>query len=119
MTSVSKRAAEDEARYLGRSKLMTRAKSNTKGQEMKTFLPVGFSHTKQFVSKDAPAQQQQDASFYDSSKFTKTRFNEELAASRVGSAVGSKALFEPAVPPKYKNHAAGQPSDWAQTPIPG
>jgi hypothetical protein len=26
---------------------------------------------------------------------------------------------EPVLPPKLKNHAAGQPSDWAGAPIPG
>ena len=56
MTSVSKRAAEDEANYLGRSKLMNRAKSNSKGPiEIKTFQPVGYSNKKMYVSKDAPA----------------------------------------------------------------
>lgn len=56
MTSVSKRAAEEEAHYLGRSKLMNRAKSNSKtASEMKTFKPVGYSNKRMFVSKDAPA----------------------------------------------------------------
>ena len=115
---MSKRAPDDEARYLGRSKLMSRAKSNSKAapKEMKTFQPVGYSNSKNIVSKDAPAQQQQDAAFYHSSQFTQSRFNEEL--SRVSSGV-NKVPFEPGVLPKYKNHAAGQPSDWAQAPIPG
>ena len=55
MTSVSKRAADDEARYLGRSKLQSRAKSISRGGEMKTYMPIGFSNSKKIVSKDAPA----------------------------------------------------------------
>ncbi len=74
---------------------------------MKTYMPIGFSNSKKIVSKDAPAQQQQDASFYDSSKFTKSRFNEILSGSRVSSAVAAKRVFEPTVLPKDKNHAAG------------
>jgi hypothetical protein len=57
LTSVSNRDPDDEARYLGRSKLMSRAKSNSKASSkvMKSFHPVGYSNGKNIVSKDAPA----------------------------------------------------------------
>lgn len=66
--------------YLARSKLMSRAKSNSVSDPeggMKVFQPVGYTKYGRWVSKDAPAQCQQDGSFYDSQKF-QYRFNEEL-----------------------------------------
>jgi len=57
---------------------------------------------------------QQDRSFYDSQKF-KYRFNEDHTSYLKTPSV----KYEPALPPKQKNHAAGVGSDWACKPIPG
>jgi hypothetical protein len=62
-------------------------------------MPVGFSSKKMFISKDAPAQHQQDASFYDASKFV-YRFNETLESTP--SRAPTRVPFDPntSLPPK-------------------
>lgn len=119
LTSVSQKGNE----YFSKSKLMQRAKSNA--SEVKVYHPVGFSAKKMFVSKDAPAQHQQDASFYDPTKFI-YRFNETLETqttpmSSTMTQFRHRKPFDPSssLPPKDKTHAAGQPSDWAGKPIVG
>jgi hypothetical protein len=122
LTSVSQKID-----YFSKSKLMNRAKSNSQQspKEVKVYHPVGFSAKKMFVSKDAPAQHQQDASFYDSTKFV-YRFNETLESqgtplSGTMTQFRHRKPFDPnsSMPPKDKTHAAGQSSDWAGRPIHG
>lgn len=43
-------------RYLGRSKLMAKAKSSAVGSEMKVYMPVGYTRHSNNISKDAAAQ---------------------------------------------------------------
>ena len=128
MSSISKvpaRPPPNIGNYLGKTQHMERAKSSQNQPEVsvaggpgetKTFIPAGYFKYAGYISKDANAQVQQDRSFYDSQKF-KYRFNEEL--STLQPRTPSVRATEPALPPKLKNHAAGQPSDWAGSPIPG
>jgi hypothetical protein len=81
---------------------------------MKSYIPAGYFKYAGYISKDSNAQIQQDRSFYDSQKF-KYRFNEDHTSYLKTPSV----KYEPALPPRLKNHAAGQPSDWAGLPIPG
>lgn len=78
---------------------------------MKIYLPVGYNTNASYVSKDAPAEVQQDSTFYESKNF-KYRFNEELDYK-------PSATVEQALPPRKKFHAAGVESNWASKPIPG
>lgn len=123
MSSVSKLAANVAS---AKSKLWNRAKSlnqqqpdlqsNKNGQssDMKSYIPAGYFKYAGYVSKDANQQVQQDRSFYDSQKF-KYRFNEDHTSYLKTPSI----KYEPALPPRQKNHAAGVTSDWACKPIPG
>jgi hypothetical protein len=128
MSSISKipeKRTPNIGNYLGKTQHIERAKSSQNQPdvsaaggpgETKTYIPAGYFKYAGYVSKDSNPQIQQDRSFYDSQKF-KYRFNEEL--STMQPRTPSVKAPEPVLPPKLKNHAAGQPSDWAGSPIPG